>query len=61
MPYRTKTYIAADFDHDIDAICQLYKWKDSDRYSLDFANVHDYHSSSDSSLYCSIKKICRPG
>ena len=57
MPYRTKTYVAADFDHDKDAIDQLYCWNDSDRYSLlDFPSVHDYHSSSDGSLYCSIKR-----
>ena len=56
MPYRTKTYIAADFDNDRDAIDQLYRWNKSGYYSLlDFTNVHDYHSSSDGSLYCSIK------
>ena len=27
--YRTRTYIAADFDHDKDAVDQLHKWSDS--------------------------------
>ena len=27
MNYRTKTYIAADWDHDEDAVKELYKWK----------------------------------
>lgn len=27
MAYRTKTYIAGEWDHDRDAVEQLYKWK----------------------------------
>lgn len=53
--YRTRTYIAADFDHDKDAVDQLYKWNDSNYWSLSFSDAHDLQSSSDSSLYCSIK------
>ena len=53
--YRTRTYIAADFDHDRDAVEQLYKWNDSQYWSLSFTNAHDLQTSSDSSLYCSIK------
>lgn len=55
MAYRTKTYIAADFDHDKDAVDQLYKWNDSDYWSLSFQDAHELQSSSDSSLPCSIK------
>lgn len=29
MAYRTRTYIAADWDGDIDAVEQLRKWNDS--------------------------------
>lgn len=29
MAYRTKTYIAADWDGDKNAVEQLYKWKNS--------------------------------
>lgn len=30
MVYRTRTYIAADWDGDRDAVDQLHKWNDSD-------------------------------
>ena len=53
--YRTRTYIAADFDHDKDAVDQLHKWNDSNHWSLSFSDAHDLQSSSDNSLYCSIK------
>lgn len=53
MTYRTRTYIAADFDNDKDAVDQLYKWNDS--RSLSFIDAHELHSSRDDSLYCSIK------
>lgn len=55
MTYRTRTYIAADFDHDKDAVDQLYKWNDSKYWSLSFSDAHDLQTSSDNSLYCSIK------
>lgn len=55
MAYRTRTYIAGDWTGDKDAIDQLYKWKDSNYWSLDFIDAHDLTQSSDSSLYCSIK------
>lgn len=53
--YRTRTYIAADFDHDKDAVDQLYTWKNSNHWSLDFSDAHDLQTSSDNSLPCSIK------
>lgn len=53
--YRTRTYIAADYDHDKDAVDQLHKWKDSNYWSLSFTDAHDLQTSSDDSLYCSIK------
>ena len=31
MAYRTKTYIAGDWDHDKDAMEQLHKWMDGER------------------------------
>lgn len=57
MAYRTRTYIAADFDNqdDVDAVEQLRKWNDSNYWSLSFTDAHDLQSSRDSSLYCSIK------
>lgn len=60
MVYRTKTYIAADWDKDIDAVIQLHKWNDSNYYSkLDFFDVHKIIQARDTSLYCSIKSSLR--
>ncbi len=57
MTYRTKTYIAADWDNDFDAVNQLHKWNESTYYSrLDFVDVHDFVQARDSSLYCTIKR-----
>ncbi len=56
MNYRTKTYIAAAWEEDQDAVEKLLEWNDSDRFSLEFKNVHDYMQSRDTSLPCSIKK-----
>lgn len=53
--YRTKTYIAADFDGDKDAVEILHKWNDSNHWSLHFKDAHELQQSYDSSLYCSIK------
>lgn len=55
MTYRTKTYIAADWDQDQDAVNQLNKWNDSNHWSLSFHDAHDITRAKDSSLYCSIK------
>lgn len=54
MTYRTRTYIAADWSGDKDAVEQLYKWNDG-YWSLSFTNAHDLTQSSDYSLNCSIK------
>lgn len=57
MAYRTKTYIAADFDSadDVSAVKQLRKWNDNSSLSLSFTDAHDLQTSRDSSLYCSIR------
>lgn len=55
MIRRTKTYIAGDWDNDIDAINQLHKWNLGDKWSLHFVDVHSLTQSYDTSLYCSIK------
>jgi hypothetical protein len=55
MAYRTKTYIAGDWDGDKDAIDQLHKWKDSYFWSLSFTDAHDLTQARDGSLNCSIK------
>ena len=55
MVYRTKTYIAGDWDGDKDAIDQLHKWNDSNFWSLSFTDAHDITQARDGSLNCSIK------
>ena len=55
MVYKTRTYIAADWDGDRDAVEQLHKWNDSNYWELSFPDAHDLQQSRDSSLPCSIK------
>lgn len=55
MTYRTKTYIAADWTGDKDAVEQLHKWNDSKYWSLSFTDAHDLTQARDGSLNCSIK------
>ena len=55
MAYRTKTYIAADWTGDANAIEQLKKWNDSEYWSLSFTDAHDLTQARDGSLNCSIK------
>ena len=59
MTYRTKTYIAADWTGDKDAVDQLYNWKESKYLILDFHDAHADIQSSDNSLNCSIKASLR--
>ena len=56
MYYRTRLYLAAEWDGDRDLIDQIHKWKDSDFYSLDFSDAHDLTQCRDTSLPCTIKK-----
>lgn len=56
MAYKNKTYIAGDWDHDFDAVEQIYKWKDGNKWSLDFHDAHATKQARDTSLPCSIKK-----
>lgn len=52
----TKTYIAASFDHDRDAVEKLYEWNKDNKLSFHFVDVHSLTQSYDTSRYCSIKK-----
>lgn len=56
MPYRTKTYIAGDWEHDILAIDKLYQWKNNNNLNFDFIDAHEYKQSKDTSLHCTIKR-----
>lgn len=55
MVYRTKTYIAADWTDDSDAIEQLHKWNNNKHLTLSFTDAHDLTQARDTSLNCSIK------
>ena len=55
MVYRTKTYLAAEWDGDKNAIEQMHKWKKSKYWGLTFTDAHDLTQARDSSLNCSIK------
>lgn len=55
MANKTKTYIAADWTGDKDAVDQLHKWNDSNYWSLSFTDAHDLTQARDGSLNCSIK------
>ena len=56
MIYRTRTYIAAEWDGDNDAVQQLHKWNNSNYFSLSFTDAHDLQQARDGSLNCSIKR-----
>lgn len=36
MAYRTRTYISGEWDGDSDAIDQIYKWNEGDKWNLHF-------------------------
>ena len=55
MAYRTKTYIAGDWDGDKELIDKLYEWNEKDNLSLSFSDAHSYTQARDTSLPCSIK------
>ena len=48
MTYRTRTYIAAEWDGDSDAVQQLHKWNDSNHFSLSFTDVNSLKNKADS-------------
>lgn len=56
MTYRTKTYIAADWTGDKDAVDQLYTWNESKYWGLHFVDAHELTQARDDSLNCNIKK-----
>ena len=59
MGYRNKTYIAADWDSDVNAVEILHHWNDSRHWSLSFHDAHEMKQARDTSLCCSIKKSLR--
>ena len=47
MVYRTKTYIAAEWDGDKDAVEQLKKWNHSNYWWISFNDAHDLQQARD--------------
>ncbi len=56
MYYRTRTYVAGDWDGDKEAIELLQKWNEGDKWLLSFSDAHKLMQARDDSLNCSIKK-----
>lgn len=59
MAYRTRTYIAADWDNDKDAVDMLYKWNEDNSLALSFVDAHELSECrNDDTNNCNIKKNC---
>ena len=59
MIYRTRTYIAADWDHDINAVEKLYEWNKNKYWGLSFGDAHELSQCrNDDTNNCNIKKNC---
>lgn len=52
---RTKTYIAGEWDGDNDAIEQLYRWNEGNKWSFHFVDAHANRQCYDTSMPCTIK------
>ncbi len=55
MYYRTRTYLAGDWDGDRNLIQQIMDWKKSGYLTLDFTDAHELKQARDGSLNCTIK------
>ncbi len=53
--YRTRIYLAADWEHDKEVIDKLREWNNSNFWNLKFYDAHDLTQSYDNSLNCTIK------
>ena len=56
MTYRTRTYIAADWENDKRVVDKLRELNENDYYRLDFVDAHEWKQARDNSLFCTIKK-----
>ena len=55
MYYRTRTYLAGDWDGDSNLIMKIKEWKDTGYLTLDYTDAHDLMQARDGSLNCTIK------
>ncbi len=59
MPYRTKTYIAADWENDKNAVDALSYWNKQKNRGLSFSDAHEISKiRNDYTNNCNIKKNC---
>lgn len=56
MYYRTRTYLAGDWDGDRNLIQTIKDWNKNGHLALDFTDAHDLMQARDGSLNCSIKE-----
>ena len=56
MYYRTRTYLAGDWDGDRDLIQQIMDWNRKGYLALDFTDAHELKQARDGSLNCTIKE-----
>ena len=52
---RTRTYIAGEWDGDSNAIDQLYRWNEGDKWNMHFTDAHKNKQCYDTSMPCTIK------
>ena len=55
MYYRTRTYLAGDWDGDRNLIQTILYWKNNGYLALDFTDAHELQQARDNSLNCTIK------
>lgn len=53
--YRTRTYLAGDWDGDSNLINKIKEWNDNGYLALDFTDAHALTQARDGSLNCTIK------
>ena len=56
MVYRTRTYIAGEWDGDSNLIETLQRWNESEKWSLSFSDAHNMKQARDTSFPCNIKR-----
>ena len=59
MPYRNKTYVCFDGDHDIHYYYLMKAWTQNDGFSFNFFDAHDLNVARDTSLRDSIRRQLR--
>ena len=54
--YRTRTYVAGDWTGDSDAIEQLTKWNEGNKWNFHFVDAHSNFNCYDTPMPCTIKE-----